>query len=255
VILMPEKKLSIITVTYNSEKYLEQTIQSIANQTYRNKEYIIIDGGSTDGTLNIIKKYENKISYWISESDNGIADAMNKGLKVAAGDYVLFIHSDDYLIDPTVLEKSVTYIDDKFDIYVFQVIFDKNGDKKISLNRGFSWWTNFKMGSCHQGQVCSRSLLERLGGFNTTFRINMDYDLILRAYRNGARSKTINLPISIMRLTGISSRLDWPGLSRRLEEERLIHQMNTPNVFMSLVYSLYWFLYIRYRKTQYSLSD
>ena len=77
--------ISIITVVFNGERYLEQTIQSVIDQTYDNVEYIIIDGGSTDGTLDIIKKYEDKIDYWVSEKDNGIYDAMNKGIKVCYG--------------------------------------------------------------------------------------------------------------------------------------------------------------------------
>lgn len=88
--------ISIITVVYNGEKYLEQTIQSVINQTYKNIEYIVIDGGSTDGTLDIIKKYEEHISYWVSESDKGLYDAMNKGIGVAKGELIGMINSDDW---------------------------------------------------------------------------------------------------------------------------------------------------------------
>lgn len=87
--------ISIITVVYNGEKYLEETIQSVINQTYDNVEYIIIDGGSTDGTLNIIRKYEHIIDYWISEKDNGIYDAMNKGLHLASGEWINFMNAGD----------------------------------------------------------------------------------------------------------------------------------------------------------------
>ena len=90
--------ISIITVVFNGEKYLEETIQSVLNQTYDNVEYIIIDGGSTDGTLGIIKKYEDKIDYWVSEKDKGIYDAMNKGILVATGDWINFINAGDRLI-------------------------------------------------------------------------------------------------------------------------------------------------------------
>jgi len=94
----PDKPLiSIITVVFNGEKYLEETIQSVINQSYDNVEYIIIDGGSTDGTLDIIKKYESQIDYWVSEGDEGIYDAMNKGMGISTGDYLLFLGSDDTL--------------------------------------------------------------------------------------------------------------------------------------------------------------
>ena len=96
---LPLPLVTIITVVFNGEKHLEQTIQSVINQTYDNVEYIVIDGGSTDGTVDIIRKYEEKIDYWVSEPDNGIYDAMNKALTIAKGDWILFLGSDDILIN------------------------------------------------------------------------------------------------------------------------------------------------------------
>src|SRR5438105_14705 len=98
-------RISIITVVYNNVANIEVTILSILNQTYKNIEYIVIDGGSTDGTLDVIKKYKDKISFWVSEKDNGIYDAMNKGIKVATGEWINFINSGDSYFDNDVLEK------------------------------------------------------------------------------------------------------------------------------------------------------
>lgn len=95
--------VSIVTVVYNGEKYLEHTILSVLNQTYKNIEYIIIDGGSTDGTLDIIRKYENRINYWISEKDDGIYDAMNKGIDSATGEWINFMNAGDIFADKNVL--------------------------------------------------------------------------------------------------------------------------------------------------------
>ena len=103
--------ISIVTVVLNGEKYLEQTIKSITNQTYKDIEYIIIDGGSTDGTLNIIKKYEDKISYWVSEKDRGIGDAFNKGVKMSKGEYINFQGHGDGFISSDTLEKVFHDID------------------------------------------------------------------------------------------------------------------------------------------------
>ena len=98
-------KISIITITYNAIKVIEKTIQSVVKQKYDDIEYIIIDGGSTDGTIDIIKQYENKISLWISEPDKGIYDAMNKGIKLAKGEWINFMNAGDYFYDNLVLSK------------------------------------------------------------------------------------------------------------------------------------------------------
>ena len=96
--------VTVVTVTYNAQDYLEKTIQSIISQSYSDIEYIIIDGGSTDGTLDIIKKYEKNITYWVSESDNGIYDAMNKGIKKASGEWINFMNAGDGFVDTNSIE-------------------------------------------------------------------------------------------------------------------------------------------------------
>ena len=100
-------KISIITVTFNSAKYLEDCIASVIEQKHNNIEHIIIDGGSTDETLSIIKKYEHHLAYWVSEQDNGMYDAINKGLQLATGDVVGMLHSDDILASPDVISSIV----------------------------------------------------------------------------------------------------------------------------------------------------
>ena len=101
--------ISIITVVKNGEKYLEETIKSVINQTYKNYEYIVIDGGSKDKTLDIIKKYSDKIDYWVSETDKGLYDAFNKGMQLAKGDFIGIINSDDVYLSKT-LEILKKYI-------------------------------------------------------------------------------------------------------------------------------------------------
>ena len=105
------EKISVITISYNCKDVIEDTILSVIGQTYTNIEYIIIDGASTDGTFDVIKKYADKIDFWISEPDKGIYDAMNKGLKHATGDWVIFMNAGDSFYNNTVIERFVPQID------------------------------------------------------------------------------------------------------------------------------------------------
>ena len=251
---MKKPLISVITVTLNSEKYLLDTMNSVSNQTYQNIEHIIIDGGSTDQTLEIIKKNESSILKWTSETDKGIADAMNKGIKKSTGDYIIFLHSDDYFIDQNSLKEASNYLNNKNHIYLFKVLLDNGSHKIISKNKNLGFSTNFKMGSCHQGHICSRQLFNKIGFFDQEFEITMDYDFILRAYREGFKSLSVNKILSTMRLVGISSKNDWESLNKRFTEERKAHLKNTKYFWHSLLYKGYWLLYIPYRKIKYQVA-
>ena len=242
------KKISIITICYNSEKFIEHTIDSVVSQDYAAKEYIVVDGASTDGTVDIIRKYEDRIDKWVSEPDRGIADAMNKGLAMASGEYVVFLHSDDYFLDENSLATAARHLDGVAEVYLFDIFLEKDGQKKLHRPRGFNWWMNLKTGVFHQSAVCARSLFDRIGTFDTSFRIAMDYDFFLRAYRAGARAKKIAMPFSVMRLVGLSSQLDWPSLSERFAEERRVHEKNCHRLPLRLFYLLYWSVYPAYRR-------
>lgn len=240
--------LSIITITFNSERFLEQAISSVVSQTYENVEYIVVDGGSKDGTLEVIKRYTTSISKWLSEPDQGIADAMNKGLQYATGDYVLFLHSDDYLSNENVLAEAVLQMTDPVDIYLFDIFLSGKGTVKRCRSRGWTWLMYFKTGVFHQSALCSRRLFQEIGGFDASLKIAMDYDFFFRAYRQGARVKRIALPLSVMRLCGVSSRSDWPSLRCRFREERAVHVKLCASSWLRMIYSLYWPLYLSYRK-------
>jgi glycosyltransferase involved in cell wall biosynthesis len=244
---MSNFKISIITISYNSARYLEQTIKSVVDQNLLDKEYIIVDGGSTDGTIEIIKKYEDKIDKWVSEPDHGIADAMNKGLALSSGDFVIFLHSDDYFVDENVLTVASAHLAADCEIFLFNIWLMKNGESRLFVPRGLNWWMNLKTGVFHQSAICSRTLFERIGNFDPDYRIAMDYDFFLRAYRAGVRAKKIGLPLSVMRLCGLSSQLDWPSLRERFREERRIHMKNSPSISLRLLYLIYWLFYPLYR--------
>lgn len=243
--------ISIITVVYNGAASIEQTILSVIGQTYRPIEFILIDGGSSDGTVEIIRRHRQAINYWVSEPDQGIADAMNKGLSRATGDYVLFIHADDFLSESTSLEKAAEFLDGQ-DIVLFDIFYG-HSRKRLSP-RGFNFWMNFKTGVYHQGTLCKRDVFERIGGFDTGFKIAMDFDFFLRAYRYGLHAHSHPLAITVMGDTGVSARKDWPSLLKRLDEERTAHIKNCRSFAMSTVYRMYWLLYMWYRRARQILS-
>ena len=173
--------ITIVTVVRNGEKTLEQTILSIINQSYLNLEYIIIDGESTDSTLNIIQKYENKIDYWVSESDKGIYDAMNKGIDLMAGEWVNFMNAGDYFYNADTINKTSYYLKDTskeivcgnallFSDY-FEVVYIPVEIENIQ----------FRMPFCHQAVFVRRATIKELK-YNTSYLSSGDYDFFYRCF-------------------------------------------------------------------------
>lgn len=247
-------KISIITVCFNAEKYIEQTIKSVIEQKDCDIEYIVIDGASTDNTLDIIKQYGAGITKWISEPDGGIANAMNKGVQLAMGDYLLFLHADDYFTDVDVVSKILSYLTGNADIYAFDVIYKTKSKEVRKRTKPFGIRTYFKTPVMHQGAFCKKELFKQLGGFDDSLAIAMDYDFFYKAYKLGALMEIHHQALSIMRDTGISSRQDWPSLKQRFSEEKRVHLANKKSVFMTVMYALYWMLYLPYRKVKYVIT-
>ena len=240
--------ITIVTVVLNGQKYLEHTIRSVLDQDYPHVEYIIIDGGSTDGTLDIIRRYESRISYWVSEPDSGIADAMNKGILKSSGQYLLFLHSDDYLCSNSVIRKAVEKMWKKYDLHSFPIYYESNGHRLLRRSRGFNPLINLKTVFYHQGVFFHSDIFKRLGFYDTSFRIAMDYEYFLRSYRTGAKSVVHNTPpVSVMRDTGVSSKKDWASLRKRFEEEKRIHRKHSNSLFFKYFYQFYWVSYMSYR--------
>jgi glycosyltransferase involved in cell wall biosynthesis len=242
--------ISIITVCLNSERYIRDTLESVRNQTRRPGEFIVIDGGSTDRTNAIVEEYPDVVTEHVSEPDRGIADAMNKGVQLSTGDYLMFLHSDDFLVDRGVIERVEGALDRRCSIHGFVVVFRSGVEEILIRPRNFGFRMNFKIPFCHQGVLCARSLFEELGSFDESFKICMDYDFFLRAYRNGHTERRHDFPIAVMRDTGISSRRDWSGLSARFAEERRVHRKNVDSAWLKMLYPLYWALYLPYRRAR-----
>jgi glycosyltransferase involved in cell wall biosynthesis len=248
-------RITVVTVCLNAEKYIQQTINSVAEQTYENIEFLIVDGKSTDNTLDVIRKNEAVIDKWISEPDTGIANAMNKGIQLSTGDFLLFLNADDYLHSNDALEKCVRHIDGKCKIAAFNIIYSRtNGTSFIQVPRGFNWWNHFKMGVYHQGVLCHREVFRKIGNFDTQFKLALDYDFFLRAHKHGFDARPYDETLSVMRDTGVSSRLDWASLRYRFSEEKRVHEKNCSSTLLRYSYRIYWFLYPKYRFAKHLLT-
>lgn len=196
--------ITFITVAYNAVRDIENTILSVLNQTYPNIEYIIIDGSSTDGTLDIIKKYEDKISYWVSEPDKGIYDAMNKGTLKATGVWLNFMNAGDTFYNEQVLEKVFKDNDwSDTDVIYGDVYVKYKGGSKLKkplpikhLEKGMPF--------CHQSSFV-RTTLQQQYLFNTNYKICADYNLFHLLYRKGYIFKKIDLAIAIFLYGGVST--------------------------------------------------
>jgi len=245
---MKNKKISIITICYNAEKHIQDTFSSIRSQTNQEFEYIVIDGGSTDRTLEIIERNKDIIDYWKSEPDNGISDALNKGVTNSTGDYIVYLHADDYFYSDQSIETALNMIEGDVDILAFDIYFEEKGKRRLGSPRGFGWYTNFKMPFYHPGIFCKRTLFSYIGNFDTQFKIAMDYDFLLRAYNANASSAIVHEPLTVFRDTGISSKNDWTSLMERFSEEKRTHYKNSNSPFLIMSYFLWWVLYPTYRK-------
>lgn len=197
--------VSVITVVYNGEKTVEQTIKSVLKQSYSNIEYIIIDGKSNDGTLQIISKYKDKITQLISEEDKGIYDAMNKGILLSKGDIIGILNADDYYETDTVENIVNVYKPGLFNYY---------GDLRNILenNRSFIIPASDNLNNLKRGMVVNhptlfvnREVYKKFGQFSLDYKIAADWDFTLRCYLNGVRFIKVSKVLSNFRVGGASS--------------------------------------------------
>lgn len=184
---------SIITVTYNAQKWIETTIKSVTEQTYDRIEYIVVDGNSSDGTVEIIKKYADKISKWVSEPDKGLYDAMNKGLKLATGDFVWFMNAGDTIYDDKTVSVIAEKIGEKFDnivVYGETRIIDEKGRivgaRRLKIPDSLNW-KSFRMGMLvsHQSFIPSRNIAPV---YDLQYKYSADVDWCIRCLRQAEKT-------------------------------------------------------------------
>ena len=205
--------VSIITIVYNGEKYLNKCIDSIKNQTYKNIEYIVIDGGSTDNTVNIVKSYGDIINVLISEKDEGISDAFNKGIKYATGEIIAILNSDDYFNSDT-LELVVDKYNNnsqKKGIYYGDIRYFDNDMSYIRIAELSKMWKF--MSIYHPSVFVTSDVYKKIGSFSKDYRYTMDSEFLHRALRNNISFFYINSSLANFRLEGASD-LNYKAMYR-----------------------------------------
>lgn len=205
-------KVSIITVVYNNVSTIKDAIESVLSQSYHNIEYIVIDGASNDGTVEIIQSYQNKIAHFISEKDNGIYDAMNKGLKLASGEIIGILNSDDFYLSTNVIEKVVeNFYTHKVDSVFADLIYVKPSDlNNVVRYYDSSHFSPSKFGygwmPAHPTFFVKRHIYEKYGYFKTDYKIAADYELLARFLGKHKISYFyLKLPLVKMRMGGVST--------------------------------------------------
>lgn len=208
-------KISVITVCYNCVDTIEKTINSVISQNYKELEYIVIDGNSNDGTLEILRKYSDKICKVISERDNGIYDAINKGLKIASGDIISLLHGNDIFVDNFCLKKIADEFnkDKKLDLVISDLAFKNNfGSKKITRYykaKDFKpWMIRIGYSPPHLSSFFKLSVIKQLGFYNKNFKIAGDFDFFVKAFLiKKINYKIINECLVFMSTGGLSGNL------------------------------------------------
>ncbi|WP_139903730.1 glycosyltransferase family 2 protein [Clostridium thermarum] len=204
--------ITVVTVCYNSEKTIRDTFESLLNQTNKNFDYIVVDGKSTDNTLNIIKEYLPKFDgrmRYISEKDNGIYDAMNKGISLCSGDYIGIINSDDWY-ETDAIENIINSINDNPEVDLFYGLIRLIKDGKEYMIRRNNYDFINEMNGLIQHPTCfvKRKVYDKYGVFNTKYKISADLDLMLRLVNNGVKYKPIDKVITNFRIGGASYQND-----------------------------------------------
>lgn len=244
-------KLTVITVVYNNVRDIKRTLLSVLNQTYSNIEYILIDGASTDGTLDIINNYKDRLSKIISEPDKGIYDAMNKGLALATGDYVLFMNSGDELYSLQTVAQVFAAATDA-DIYYgeTEMINDKGeslGQRRHKAPAQFNW-RSFKYGMnvSHQAIYIKRSLVE---SYDPQYQLSADIDWIIRAAKKAKSIVNVHQYVAKFLVGGTSKAKHRQSLQERFAIMKRYYGL-VPTVLNHLViaFNLGWY-WLKHRRT------
>lgn len=225
-------KVSVVTVCFNAVKEIEKTMISVLNQTYPNVEYIVIDGGSTDGTVDIIKKYAGKLAYWVSEPDGGIYYGMNKGIKVATGEWLEFLNSGDYFYSNTSLEDLMSKHSNPQAgvLYGYQVHKYPYGDF-VRIHMPLENFRSY-MPIGHPSSFVKLSLIKDTG-FDTNYRIAADYNMFYKLYHQGVQFESIDTLVAVFdSYSGVSSvspktLIETATINGRIKDKDFLNELST----------------------------
>lgn len=227
--------ISIVTVVYNGEKYLEETIQSVINQTHDNIEYIIIDGYSTDSTVEIIKKYEHAIDYWISEKDNGIYDAMNKGIDSASGEWINFMNAGDKFYEINTIFKIFdnNVYDKNINIIYGDVEINYGEFKRVEIAKSIKYFYK-GMPFSHQSTFINNQFHKK-NKYSLKYNIAGDFDFFFKAYKNKMIFKYIKGIVSSMDVEGLSDGNRFKSIiQRHIIVNELDHKFRNDSYYIYL---------------------
>ena len=209
-------KITVVTVAYNDKRLLEKTICSVLSQTYPNIEYIVIDGGSTDGTTDVIRHYESSLSAWVSEKDNGIYHAMNKGASMSTGDWICFLNCGDVFVDGHTVQQTVnviTKITDADILYGNILVHTQEGMKERIASEPCN---KHRMFFCHQSAFVKTKLIQQIP-FDEKYKMSADLKFFKQCYYFGYKFHSLNFSVVVYDTSGVSHTNRVAGLKENVE--------------------------------------
>jgi glycosyltransferase len=238
-------KISIITSVWNNKETIKDAIESVLAQTYKNIEYIVVDGASSDGTIEIVQRYRDKITKFVSEKDKGIYDGLNRGISLASGDVVAFLHSDDIYASDTIIEKvaKVFESDENIDgVYGDLVYTSKNDTNKV-----LRYWKSKDFDKsllakgwmpAHPTLFLKKEVYDKHGKFNLNFKIAADYDFMLRVLKSGIKVKYLSKVLYKMRVGGESNKSIKNIILKSKEDLKALKKNNVGGIFTLMIKNL-----------------
>jgi glycosyltransferase involved in cell wall biosynthesis len=234
-------KITVVTIVYNGIQLIEKTICSVLSQNYSHIEYIVVDGASTDGTTDVIRKYESSLSAWVSEKDNGIYHAMNKGVAMATGDWICFLNCGDIFIDESVAQKVANVMTKLCDVDIFYgniLVNTKDGMKERIASKPCN---KHRMFFCHQSAFVKTELMRKFP-FDETYKMSADLKFFKQCYYQGYQFHHLTFPIVIYDLSGVSNTNRVAGLKENIKVIKETDRPFCQRFFFSfrLYFTVFW---------------